>query len=94
MLTVIAIIRLFIQYLLHPLPFILTIVVPIMLFLINRKYVWFSIPLAVLVQLMVRWDEFCYYESRGLWILFTLLQIAVMVIVIWILSAAASKRRT
>ena len=58
-------IKIFVQYLLTPIPFLLTFVTPILFFLISRKYVWLSIPLTVLVELLVNWRNFTYYESRG-----------------------------
>ena len=75
-------IKIFVQYLLTPIPFLLTFVTPILFFLISRKYVWLSIPLTVLVELLVNWRNFTYYESRGLTILVTLFQLAIMAVVI------------
>ena len=51
-------IKKFVQYLLTPIPFLLTFVTPILFFLISRKYVWLSIPLTVLVELLVNWRNF------------------------------------
>ena len=48
-------IKIFVQYLLTPIPFLLTFVTPILFFLLSRKYVWLSIPLTVLVELLVNW---------------------------------------
>lgn len=86
-------IRVFVQYLFQPIPFFLTFIFPIVVFFINRRYVWFSILLTVLIELIINWGNFCYYESRGLMIIVTLIQIAVMAIIILILSAVASKRK-
>jgi len=86
-------IRVFVQYLFQPIPFFLTFILPIIVFFINRRYVWFSILLTVLIELIINWGNFCYYESRGLMIAVTLIQIAVMAIIILILSAVASKRK-
>ena len=47
--------------------------------------------LAVTVEVIINWVNFCYYESRGLMILFTFVQIAVMAILILILKAIGSK---
>ena len=69
-------IKIFVQYLLTPIPFLLTFVTPILFFLISRKYVWLSIPLTVLVELLVNWRNFTYYESRGLMILVTPVEIS------------------
>ncbi len=77
-----------------PIPFLLTFVVPILFFLISRKYVWLSIPLTVLVELLVNWRNFTYYESRGLMISVTLFQLVVMAIVIILLKTVLSKKKT
>ena len=82
------------QYLLTPIPFLLTFVTPILFFLISRKYVWLSIPLTVLVELLVNWRNFTYYESRGLMISVTLFQLVVMAIVIILLKTVLSKKKT
>ena len=81
------------QYILQPIPLILTVVPPIVIFLISRRYVWFSIPLTALVELVINWGNFCYYESRGLMIAFTLMQLAVMAALILLLKAAVPKRK-
>ena len=80
-----------IQYLLSPIVFPLTFILPVVFYFINRRYVWFSILLAVTVEVIINWVNFCYYESRGLMILFTFVQIAVMAILILILKAIGSK---
>ena len=87
-------IKIFVQYLLTPIPFLLTFVTPILFFLISRKYVWLSIPLTVLVELLVNWRNFTYYESRGLMITVTLFQLVVMAIVIILLKTVLSKKKT
>ena len=87
-------IKIFGQYLLTPIPFLLTFVTPILFFLISRKYVWLSIPLTVLVELLVNWRNFTYYESRGLMISVTLFQLVVMAIVIILLKTVLSKKKT
>lgn len=87
-------IKIFVQYLLTPIPFLLTFVTPILFFLISRKYVWLSIPLTVLVELLVNWRNCTYYESRGLMILVTLFQLAIMAVVIILLRSAFTKKKT
>lgn len=81
------------QYLFSPIVFLLTFILPVVWFFINRRYVWFSILLTVIIDLIINWGNFCYYESRGLMVLFTLVQIAVMAIIILILKAVAPKRK-
>lgn len=85
-------IKIFVQYLLTPIPFLLTFVTPILFFLISRKYVWLSIPLTVLVELLVNWRNFTYYESRGLMILVTLFQLTIMAVIILLRSAFTKKK--
>lgn len=87
-------IKIIVQYLLTPIPFLLTFVTPILFFLISRKYVWLSIPLTVLVELLVNWRNFTYYESCGLMISVTLFQLVVMAIVIILLKTVLSKKKT
>lgn len=82
-----------IQYLLSPVAFLLTFILPVASYFIARRYVWFSILLTVIVEVIVNWGNFCYYESRGLMILVTFAQIAVMAILILILKAAGSKAK-
>lgn len=81
-----------VQYLLLPIVFLLTVILPIVFYFANRRYVWFSIPLTVLVELIINWGNFCYYESRGLMIFVTLVQVAVMAIVVLLLKAIDPKR--
>ncbi len=64
------------QYFLSPLVFSLTFILLFAWYFISRKYVWLSIPLTTVVELIINWDNFCYYESRGLAVLFTCVQIA------------------
>ena len=85
--------RVIVQYLLSPIVFPLTVIVPVAFFFVDRRYVWFSILLTVLVEIMINWDNFCYYESRGLMIFVTLIQVAVMAIIILILKAVDLKRK-
>ena len=82
-----------VQYLLSPIVFTLTVILPVVFYFANRRYVWFSMLLTVLVELIINWGNFCYYESRGLMIFVTLVQIAVMAIIILILKAFAPKRK-
>ena len=46
-----------------------------------------------LVEIIINWGNFCYYESRGLMIFVTLIQVTVMSIIILILKAVALKRK-
>ena len=82
-----------IQYLLSPVVFLLTFILPVVFYFVNRRYVWCSILLVVLVGLIINWGNFNYYESRGLMILVTLVQVAVMAIIILILRAVTPKRQ-
>lgn len=93
--TVTALAKLFGQYLLQPIPFTLTFLLPLPLLfrLIARKYIWLSLPLATLAEVLLNWDSFCYYEARSLALLFTLTQLAVMAVFVWILQAAAKNSR-
>ena len=78
---------LIIQYLLMPIPFLLTFILPIVFYFISRKYVWFGILLTTVVEIVVNWEYLCYYESRDLMMFFIFLQIVLMTIIILILKA-------
>ena len=90
--TVTALAKLFGQYLLQPIPFTLTFLLPLLFRLIARKYIWLTLPLTALAEVL-NWDSFCYYEARGLALLFTLTQLAAMAVFVWILQAAAKSSR-
>ena len=91
--TVTALAKLFGQYLLQPIPFTLTFLLPLLFRLIARKYIGLSLPLATLAEVLLNWDSFCYYGARGLALLFTLTQLAAMAVFVWILQAAAKNSR-
>ena len=92
--TVTALAKLFGQYLLQPIPFTLTFLLPLLFRLIARKYIWLSLPLATLAEVLLNWDSFCYYEARGLALLFTLTQLAAMAVFVWILTENRASRST
>lgn len=84
----------FFRYFSSPLVFSLTFLLPVVWYFINRRSVWFSILLTVIVEVIINWDSFCYYESRGLMILVTLVQIALMnvtILLLKLLKAVVSK---
>ena len=85
--------RVIVQYLLSPIVFPLTFILPAVFFFVSRRYVWFSIPMTVLIEIIINWGNFCYYESRGLMIFVTVIQVAVMAILILILKAVDLKRK-
>ena len=91
--TVTALAKLFGQYLLQPIPFTLTFLLPLLFRLIARKYIWLTLPLTALAEVLLNWDSFCYYEARSLALLFTLTQLAVMAVFVWILHAAPEQRQ-
>lgn len=74
------------------LPFFLTYIVSSLLLslvfcLILKKHTFLSIPLAIVIDLLVYWDDFVYYESRNLFLFFTLSQI----IIIFLITLALRK---
>ena len=69
----------------------LTIVLPIIFRLINRKLTWTSILCAITIELIMYWDHFSYYESRGLTIYATIIQVVIMVIITIILNLIGKK---
>lgn len=86
--------RVIVQYLLSPIVFPLTFILPVVFFFVSSKYAWFSILLTVLVEIIINWGNFCYYESRGLMIFVTLIQVVVMAIIILTLKTADLKRKS
>ena len=89
--TAAALAKLFGQYLLQPIPFTLTFLLPLLFRLIARKYIWLTLPLTALAEVLLNLDNFCYYEACGLALLFTLMQLAVMAVFVRILQAAAKR---
>jgi len=71
---------------------VLALLLPIVFRLINRKLTFFSIVCAIIIELVIYWDEFCYYEGRPFMILFTIIQILVMIIISVILSVLGKKK--
>lgn len=71
---------------------ILALVLPVVFHAVKRKFIWWSIAVAVVLDLILYLPEFLYYESRGLFIVFTLAQIAVMAVVISVLKWIGGKR--
>lgn len=69
----------------------LTIVLPIIFRLINRKLTWASIPCAVAIELIMYWDHFSYYEARDLTIYATIIQVVIMVILTIVLNLVGKK---
>lgn len=61
------------------------IVLPVAFWLVGRKFAWFSLPFAVLLDLAAYWPEYCYYESRGLFLYATLVQLAIMAVLVLLL---------
>ncbi len=93
MIQVITIMQLIMQYLLMPASFLLTFILPVAVYVINRRYIWASIPLTVILELFINWDNFMYYESRGIVIIFTLAQVAVMAVFILLLKYIGAKTK-
>ena len=71
---------------------VLALLLPVIFRLINPKLTFYSIVCAIIIELVVYWDEFCYYEGRPFMILFTIIQILVMIIISVILSVAGKKK--
>ena len=72
---------------------VLAVLLPIAFYFIKCKFIWLSLILAVIIDLIVYWDDFSYYEARPIMIIFTLAQIAVMEIIILILKIVIPKMK-
>ena len=59
----VTIIQLIIQYLLQPRNFLLTFVLPVAFCFINRRFIWLSVLITIVVELVVNWGNFTYYEE-------------------------------
>ena len=93
MVVVLTMIRLMVQYLLLPDVFLLTFVLPVVVHFIARRYIWFSLLLTAIIEVIVNWGDFTYYESRGLMIYFTAAQLVVMAAVILVLKLVDAGRK-
>jgi len=72
---------------------ILALVLPVVFYAVKRRFIWLSIVLAVILDLMMYWQDYSYYEARGLFIYLTLAQIAVMAMIILILKLVDAKTK-
>ena len=70
---------------------ILALALPVAFYAVKRKFIWWSIAVAVVLDLICYLPEFLYYESRGLFIVFTLMQLAVMAVIILVLKWVGKK---
>ncbi|MBQ3134540.1 MAG: hypothetical protein IJB75_01845 [Oscillospiraceae bacterium] len=61
------------------------VVLPVAFWLIDCRFAWFSMPFAVLLDLVSFWPEYCYYESRGLFLYVTLAQLTIMAVLVLLL---------
>lgn len=71
---------------------VLTVVLPIIFRLISRKITWASMICAVVIECVVYWDHFCYYESRELMIYLTIIQIVIMIIITVLFNLIGKKK--
>ena len=69
------------------------IVFPVVFYIVKPRFVWLSIGMAIMVDLLVCWSEFSYYESRGLFIGAIFVQIIIMAIIILALKLVDIKRK-
>lgn len=56
------------------------------------KFIWWSITAVAVLDLICYLSEFLYYESRGLFIVFTLMQLVVMAVVIPVIKYISRKK--
>lgn len=70
------------------------IVLPTVIFFVKRRFSWLSMALAVVIDLAIYWPEFSYYESRGIFICATFVQLVIMAIIILALNLVVAKRET
>lgn len=70
---------------------VLTILLPVIFRLVNRKLTWASILCAVVIEVILYWDHFAYYESRCFTIYTTIIQAVIMVIITIVLNLLGKK---
>lgn len=68
------------------------IVLPTVIFFVKQRFAWLSMALAVMIDLVIYWPEFSYYESRGIFICATFVQLVIMAIIILVLKLVVAKR--
>ena len=90
--VIISLVKLCVEYLLIPRNIQLTILLPAAVYFINGRYVWFSILLTVLIEVIINWGNFTYYESQGLMLVFTAVQVLVMAVFIVLLKRLGGRR--
>ena len=73
---------------------ILALALPVVFYVVRPRSVWFSIAAAVVLDLILYWNEFSYYESRPVALLLMLVQIIVMTLIILMLKFVSSKMKT
>ena len=73
---------------------ILALALPGVFYVVRPRSVWFSIAAAVVLDLILYWNEFSYYESRPVALLLMLVQIIVMTLIILMLKFVSSKMKT
>lgn len=71
----------------------LAVLLPAAFYVMKPARIWYSLALAVLVDCVVYWDDFTYYEARPLMLLCTLAQLALMAAIILLLKIAAPGRK-
>ena len=90
--VIISLVKLCVEYLLIPRNILLTFLLPAAVYFINSRYVWFSILLTVLIEVIINWGNFTYYESQGLMLVFTAVQVLVMAVFIVLLKRLGGRR--
>ena len=70
---------------------IVALALPVIFYFAWRRLIWFCPALAAVLDLVIFWSEFDYYESRGLFLYITLLQILAIAIIILILKFVAAR---
>lgn len=60
---------------------------------LKPQLAWISIPCAVIIELFLYWENFSYYEARGLMILLTVMQIVIMAIILSVLRRRGIKKQ-
>ncbi|MBE6957166.1 MAG: hypothetical protein E7450_06905 [Ruminococcaceae bacterium] len=70
------------------------VVLPIAFHNVTRRFAWLSVPFAAVLDLVLYWPDFSYYESRGLFVLAALVQLAVIAGVVLLLKFVDKREDT
>ena len=73
---------------------VLAFIVPTLFYTINEKIKWLSIPVVIIIELIIYRLDYSYYEARPLFLILTLVQILIMVIIVLLWKNVEAKKNS